>query len=77
MNGYYRVKTRAGLFRIVPHQGRWVAMFEDEALGSYISPQQAAEDVAGGHVFWPSCGDTSVFGIPEDVSEWDLVKFRG
>lgn len=77
MSNYYRFKTSAGEFRIVPERsGRWKAMFEDEGLGSYASPDQAAEDLAGGHTFWPSCGDTAGLGIPEETSGWTFVRAR-
>lgn len=67
----YTFATRAGLFKIVQERnGRWQAMFEDEGLGSYINATQAAEDLSGGHTFWPSCGDPSRLGIPSDLSEW-------
>ena len=72
---YYRFMTRAGLFKIVQERnGRWQAMYQDEGLGSYATAQQTAEDLAGGHTFWPSCGDPSLFGIPEDITEWELVR---
>lgn len=72
---YYRFNTRAGVFKIVRERnGRWQAMYEDEGLGSYLHPFQAAEDLSGGHTFWPSCGNPSKFGLPDDLSEWDLIR---
>jgi hypothetical protein len=48
-------------------------MYDDEGLGSYATPDQAADDLAGGHTFSPSCGDTAVLGIPESPAEWHWV----
>lgn len=63
-------KTRVGTFRIIHRAGRWHAMFEDEDLGAYMTCQQAAHDLAGGHAFSPSCGDPSQYGVPDDLGEW-------
>lgn len=71
MNRCFAYRSRAGTFRIVQEpNGRWQAMFEDEGLGSYHSAQAALDDLAGGHTFWPSCGDPSQLGLPEDLSAW-------
>lgn len=72
---YYRYPTTAGEFRIAQEKtGRWQAMFEDEGLGSYQTAQHALDDLAGGHTFWPSCGDPSRFRLPEEISDWELVR---
>ena len=70
----YAYKTRFGMFFIGQSpDGRFHPIFDDESLGSYGSPQQAADDLAGGHTFSPSGGfDTSTLGIPEDITEWEL-----
>lgn len=71
MRHAYQFRTSAGLFYVVQQaNGRWQAMFEDEALGSYAYAQQAVEDLAGGHTYWPSCGDPSRFSLPEELSDW-------
>ena len=71
MKKLYSCSTRIGTFYIAEHNGRFHPVFQDESLGSYFNAQQAAEDLAGGHTFFPSCGvDPSTLGIPEDVSEW-------
>lgn len=62
--------TKHGTFRIVLIGQRWRAMFENEDLGAYSSPLQAAYELANGHTFWPSCGDPSTMAIPEDISDW-------
>jgi hypothetical protein len=76
MNGYYEFKTRAGAFRIVPRANLWLAMFEDENLGPYNSPQAALDDLSGGHTDWPSCGDPSELGLPDDLSDWPFIRAR-
>lgn len=66
--------TRIGPFYIAEAGGRFHPVYEDESLGSYARPEQAAEDVAGGHTFSISSGiDTATLGIPEDPSEWRKV----
>ena len=68
----YSYQTKIGVFYIKHHNGRWHAMYQDENLGSYISPQQAVDDLTGGHTFSLSNGiDTSRLNIPEDISEWE------
>ena len=55
---YYR--TSAGIFLITEQLGRWHIIFEDESLGGYVTPRQAADDLAGGYTFSPGPGiDTS------------------
>lgn len=70
----YHVKTRAGTFWIMPQPGSpgryWLGV-DDDALGSYASPMQAADDVymhATGHHDWDKL-DTKV-NAPTDLSEW-------
>lgn len=71
----YAYRTRAGTFRIaLEANGRWQVMFEDERLGSYHSAQAALDDLAGGHTFWPSCGDPSQLGLPGELSEWSAGR---
>ncbi len=70
----YSFKTTAGVFSIVRRNERFEVIFELESLGSYMTAQQAAEDLAGGHTFSPRGGlDTSKLGIPYDVSEWEVI----
>lgn len=71
----YKYKTRVGTFYIgKSSDGRFHPIFDDESLGSYSQPWQAAEDLAGGHTFTPSCGvDTEELDIPEHHSEWEQI----
>lgn len=68
-------RTRIGTFYIAqdPQNARWVIFYENESLGSYYTPSQAAEDLAGGHTYTPSCGDTSRLGIPADIGDWERM----
>lgn len=66
---YYR--TPVGTFLIVERLGRWHVIFNDESLGSYATPQQAADDLVGGHTFSVGKGiDASKLGMSSDVGEW-------
>jgi hypothetical protein len=74
MKKLYVYKTRVGAFYIAEHNGRFHPVFEEQSLGSYATPQQAAEDLAGGHTFTPSTGtDTAELNIPDDISEWERL----
>ena len=54
--------------------GRFHPVYNDQDLGSYATPQQAAEDLAGGHTYSVRGRiDTAQLGITEDVSEWEHV----
>ena len=67
----YFYKTSKGIVSIIQRAGRWHVMFEGADLGGYISPEQAADDVGGGHTFTPPSGiDLGELGIPRDISEW-------
>lgn len=67
--------TRIGTFYVAEMAGRFHPMFDDESLGSYARPEQATEDLAGGHTFSIADGiDTSSLGIPADLAEWHRVS---
>jgi hypothetical protein len=70
---YWHFPTKVGTFFIRPKDGRFAAMFGDEALGSYHRPAQAAEELAGGHTFTPSCGDTARLRISAELEDWHFV----
>ncbi len=75
MNGSWQFQTQWGTFAIIPTDGRFEAMFNDERLGSYHSPGAALGDLVGGHTSWPSNGlDPSKAGLPDKLSEWTLVR---
>lgn len=67
-------RTVRGPVYILPQQGRWAIVYDDENLGSYHSPQAAADDAAGGHTSTPSNGtDLADLAIPDDLGEWELI----
>jgi len=71
----YVHNTGVGAFRIELQQtGRWHVMWNADDLGSYHSPQLALGDLVGGHTRWPSCGDPSLLGLSDRLSEWDSVE---
>jgi hypothetical protein len=66
--------TRIGPVYIAEIGGRYHPVYDEEPLGSYARPEQAAEDLAGGHI--PSIRggvDTASLGIPADLREWKSV----
>jgi hypothetical protein len=72
----YKFNTRVGTFYIgQSSDGRFHPVFDNESLGSYAEPWQAAEDLAGGHTFSvPGVEDTSVLEIPEHHSDWEKIN---
>ena len=73
----YTYQTKAGTFQLLEKQGRWHAMFQGESLGTYSSPQKAADDLSGGHTFMPSSGvDPGKLGIPADLPEWERIAVK-
>lgn len=76
MTGYYWTHRRHGPFCIVWNGANgWAIWHDDDCLGSgYPTPQHALDDLAGGHTFSASCGDTSVIGMPDEIGDW--IPFR-
>lgn len=77
MRTIYSFRTQRGTARIIYDSGkhRFHAVFGDESLGSYHAPEQAAEDLAGGHTLSHSSGiDLSTLGIPEELGEWQRAS---
>ena len=68
----YKHNSRLGPVYIVPNQGRWHIVFNEEDLGSYHSPQAAADDAAGGHTYTPSNGvDLDRLNLSDDLGDWE------
>ena len=68
--GYVFV-TAVGPFTIMEQDGLFIPYFSGFALGAYVSPQFAADDVADGHArSHPSGIDTATLSIPPDLAEW-------
>jgi hypothetical protein len=75
MQTFWIFETRWGTFAIKPVRDRYHAMFGDESLGSYGSPELALDDLVGGHTFsLPKRLDSSKTGMPDDLSEWTIVQ---
>ncbi len=66
-------RTRAGIAEIIPERGGFVLVFDEERLEHHVTREAAAEALANGTCSWPSAGDPSKLGIPEDISEWQRV----
>ena len=67
----YTHPSPAGTFTIRLMRGRWHVLFQDEDLGSYPTPQQALDDLAGGHTYTlPGGHDSSAMGLSEDLGDW-------
>ena len=68
-------QTKIGPFYIVEKGGRFHIVHDNMDLGSYFTPDQASEDLAGGHCYLPSSGiDPARLNIPEDLSFWEIVS---
>lgn len=71
MRNLYRWNTLIGPFFIAEHEGRYHVVFDGESIGGYATPEQAADDVAGGHSFSiRSNVDPATLGIPDRLAEW-------
>ena len=78
MRSLFVWNTGIGPFYIAEMDGRFHPVYDGESLGSCARPEQAAEDVAGGHTFSiPGGIDTATLGIPVDLSEWNRVPAVG
>lgn len=72
--GRWIFKTRKGLAEIVPQRGgSFTLLFDGQALEEHSSQMAAADALANGTCYWPSFGNPTGLGIPEDISEWTFV----
>lgn len=76
---YYQ--TKIGTFYICQSSDRrFHPVFNDESLGSYDSPEDAIDDLVGGHtysVLHPKNNrtiDTAELDIPDDIFEWERAS---
>lgn len=70
----YYYQTKIGQFSIAlsPQTNKWHIYYQDQDLGSYATPDQAADDLAGGHTISLSNGyETDFLGIPGSIVDWD------
>ena len=67
--------TTKGPVFIVQIKDRFHVIFDDEDLGNYVTPQQASDDISGGHTFMPSSGiDLGELEISDDLGDWTRSK---
>jgi hypothetical protein len=67
-------QTRRESATIIPQGVRWSIIYQNENLGSYHSPEAAADDASGGHTFSPSNGvDLGQPGISADIGDWRRI----
>ena len=76
-SGYWKLPTVAGLFRIVPHSGRYRAMWENETFGIFTSPRRALNGLRStpSLKFGPIAEDTRRM-LPNDLRRWTFVQPR-
>jgi hypothetical protein len=67
----YRFQTKVRPFYIGEQGGRLHAIFNNENLGNYARPEQAADDLAEGHTI--SVFDTAKLNIPDELSQWERL----
>lgn len=68
---YFQTRKGVAVIAFSPANQRYHAVFDDEDLGNYGHPQQAVDDLCGGHTYSHSSGiDTAMLGIPEDLGDW-------
>ncbi|MEK6702217.1 MAG: hypothetical protein AABZ53_08135 [Planctomycetota bacterium] len=77
-NALFCFKTAKGSFWIAPQpgsEGRFFLGFEDDALGSFATPNDAASDVAS-HMTGLGCWDAkpSLASDPTDLGDWARVS---
>lgn len=69
--GYY-VEEKGHAFAIkLKTNGRWLAIVDEEALGTYHRPEAALDDLLGGHAGGDI--DTSEYGLPETLRDWQAI----
>ena len=74
MRGYFHPSSR-GRIEIVRYSTGWNVIFKGEELGTYSSPDHAADDVGGGHTYSPSDGtDFELLSISRDLADatWQI-----
>jgi hypothetical protein len=70
----YFYKSRVGVFEISPQvsvPGRYALLLKGEFLGSYHSPQAAADDVYTQHTGDHDWDSLSSVTEPSDLTEWE------
>lgn len=71
----YQFQTKIGLFSIVNYADRWHIIFRNERYDNYSTPEQAIDDLAGGHTYsLPDGIDSSTLEISDNLSDWTFIK---
>ena len=74
VKGAVRTFYNVSVSRSYEKDGRYHVLFENDSLGSYATPAQAADDLSGGHTDSVQSGiDTSTLGISDDIADWDRL----
>jgi len=77
---YYK-RTEVGTFWIrSDHANKWTLAIDDggntEVLGSYNSPEVAADDVCTQHTGWDDWDNPIRSDAPRALSEWEIQALR-
>ena len=68
----YVCQTNAGPFFIAYSKGHYRVVHEDEILGSFASPEEAARHLAFRSGFAVTGGmNTALLGIPANLKQWE------
>lgn len=80
MRTLYTFQTDKGVARIDqnPKNRLFYAIFNEQSLGSYTSPEQAAEELSAGCTFVLVSGiEIETLGIPSELGGWNRALSRG
>lgn len=67
----FRHDSSTGPFFIhLEADGRWHVVWEGDDLGSFDSPEVAAEEVADGCTFWPKSGNPALMNLSPELKAW-------
>ena len=67
---YSHSSSKGPFWLLKQRDGRWLIMWDSEALETHSSPWSAAAAVATGTCMWPSFGSPAGLGISEDLEDW-------
>jgi hypothetical protein len=79
VNLHYRFRSPVGTLWIKPQRNSdrfWLGI-NDERVGSYHSPEAAADDVYTQHTGWRPWDSASGLQKPRDLTEWERVPLHG
>jgi hypothetical protein len=67
----YTYRSEAGPFHIVKHGGAYHPLFQGHDPGAFITPQQAASNLARGNSLKvPGVANAAALAIPSDLQKW-------